>query len=141
QTVFKLHEAGGIATRVRQTSDKARSNWVGDNREYDRHGPSRLKHLLYCAASDQNDVRREGGQFRRIFAYVVGIARTPTRFDLHITTIGPAQLPQLLLERRMAGLRIRIVRGQTVKHSDAPHALGLLRLRREWPRNRCATNK
>jgi hypothetical protein len=49
QTVFELHEAGGIATRASQTNDKAGAEWVGYDREYYRHGASRRKHLLYCA--------------------------------------------------------------------------------------------
>jgi hypothetical protein len=38
-----------------------------------------------------------------------------------------------LLERREPGLRFGIVRGQRHEHADAPHALALLRARRERP--------
>ena len=37
------------------------------------------------------------------------------------------------MERREAGLKFRIVRGCGQEHADAPHALGLLRARRERP--------
>ena len=46
QTVFELHEAGGIAARPRQAIDEAGADWIGDDHEYDRHGASRLKQLL-----------------------------------------------------------------------------------------------
>jgi hypothetical protein len=113
QAVFERYETGGVAARPRQAVDEAGTDRIDDEREHNWHGASRLKQLLYCAASDQNDVRREGGQFRRVFANVVGIACAPAIFDLHVTTVDPAQLLQPLPERRVAGLRVRIVRGQT----------------------------
>jgi hypothetical protein len=43
-----------------------------------------------------------------------------------------------LRERREAKLRLRIVLVVLSEHADPPHALGLLRPRREWPRRRRA---
>jgi len=45
-------------------------------------------------------------------------------------------LSQALQERRHAGLIFRIIRGGGHQHSDAPHALRLLRARCERPRGR-----
>ena len=60
----------------------------------------------------------------------------PAVVDPHVAAVGPAQLLQRLQERRDAGLAFRIVRGHVHEHADAPHALGLLRPRRERPRRR-----
>ena len=48
---------------------------------------------------------------------------------------------QSLQERREAGLRFRIVRGDAHQHADAPHPLALLRTRRERPRRRRAAEQ
>src|SRR5262249_60060635 len=52
----------------------------------------------------------------------------------HVLAVGPARLLQALQERGEPGHSFRIVRGQIRQHADAPHALGLLRARRERPR-------
>src|SRR6516164_9079465 len=69
ETIFELHKAGGITARLRQTIDKAGADWIGDDREHDRHGVSRLKYR-FCrkAASGHDDVRRERDQFFGLFA-------------------------------------------------------------------------
>ena len=68
-------------------------------------------------------------------ANAVGIACGPAGVDPHVAADGPAQLRQPLQERCEAGLRFRIVRGLAHEHTDAPHALGLLRARGERPRS------
>src|SRR3954463_5962397 len=46
------------------------------------------------------------------------------------------------MERREAGLKFRIVRGCGEEYADAPHALGLLRVRGERiRRRRCGTGR
>src|SRR5258708_6399204 len=45
------------------------------------------------------------------------------------------------MERRQAGLCLRIVCGEWHKHADAPHALGLLRARRQRPPDRRAAEQ
>jgi hypothetical protein len=47
-------------------------------------------------------------------------------------------LLQALQERHVASRIFRIVRGRGHEHADAPHALALLRARRERPRGRDA---
>jgi hypothetical protein len=61
--------------------------------------------------------------------------------DSHVAAVGPAQLLQALHECRNAGLPFHIVRGYIREHADAPHALALLRARRERPRRRCAAEQ
>jgi hypothetical protein len=101
--------------------------------------------LLYsrhcCAAARQHYVRRERGQFRRVFAHVVGTAGTPPIVHSQVAADGPAQFLQTLCERREAGRVLRIVHGRGHQHADAPHPLALLRARSKRPRNRCASEQ
>src|SRR5262249_60520484 len=53
--------------------------------------------------------------------------------DPNVATDHPAQLLQLLQERTDASLIFRIIRGCSLDDADPPHALGLLRPRRERP--------
>src|SRR5262249_46301051 len=77
------------------------------------------------------------GQFRRMGAKPVGIARAPAGLDLHVAADGPARLLQALQKCPVARLSERIVGGKVNEHADAPHPL-LLRACREWPRGRAA---
>src|SRR5262249_29770605 len=86
-------------------------------------------------------VRHERNQFRRVSANVVGIVRAPTIVDPHVAADGPAKFPEPLQERRIAGLCFRLVRSDGGKHADPPHALALLRARRERPRCRAAEQR
>src|SRR5262245_41962713 len=87
----------------------------------------------------QDDVGREGDQFRRVFANSVGIGNAPTGIDADVAAVDPAQLRELLQECRHAGLKLWIVRGARHQHPDAPHSL-LLRARRERPRRSAANH-
>ena len=59
----------------------------------------------------------------------------------HIAADGPIQLLQRLQERRETCLKFRIVRSYGHEHPDAPHAVALLRTRRERPRRRAAEQR
>jgi hypothetical protein len=50
-------------------------------------------------------------------------------------------LPEDLFERGDTGLTLRMVGSRIHQYSDAPHTLGLLRARREWPRNGSAAEQ
>jgi hypothetical protein len=93
-----------------------------------------MRRLGACICED--DIWRERDQLRRVSANAVGIARGPTNIEAHVAAVGPAQLLQGLQEPRDAGLPFRIVRGMVHQHADPLYLLGLLRARREWPRNR-----
>src|SRR5262245_24065418 len=88
----------------------------------------------------QDDVRRERGQFRRVSANFAGIGCCPAGVDPHVAADAPTQFLQLLQERPDPGLKFRIVRGCGQEDADAPHTLGLLRMRSERPISRRATN-
>src|SRR3954471_1882854 len=64
-----------------------------------------------------------------------GIARGPADVDEKVAAFYPAQLLQTLQETRHSGRPLRIVRGETLEHPNAPHPLGrLLSARRRGPR-------
>jgi hypothetical protein len=71
-------------------------------------------------------------------ACAVGVAASPTVFNLKISTFGPSQLLEFLLEYREPGWAFGVGLGKAHEHADPPHALGLLRLGRERPRRRAA---
>ena len=109
--------------------------------EYDRHGAGRLLQCDHgCAPGGHDDVRGKRDQFRHVSAGVAGVC-APANLDAAVAAVGPAELLQRLYERRFAGLSFRIVRGRVHEHADAPHALSLLRPRRERPRDRRAAEK
>src|SRR5215207_9447375 len=71
-----------------------------------------------------------------MFANVVG--RGPAGVNPQVAALAPAQLLQGLCKRREASLSFRILRCPIREYADAPHALVLLRDRRERPRRRAA---
>src|SRR5262245_33193914 len=63
-------------------------------------------------------------------------------FDPHVAAIGPAQLLKPLPECPVTGVAVRIVGGGAAReHADSPHALALLRPRRQRPRHRAADQR
>src|SRR5262245_47831265 len=94
-------------------------------------------------AGREDDIRRERGQFYRVSANVVRIARPKAIVDLHVAAVAPAPLLQRLLKSREAGLHVCIIRvhARTCKHTDTPHPLGLLRPRRKRPPRRRAAEQ
>jgi hypothetical protein len=134
QAVFELDEAGGVAARPRQARDEAGTDRVGDAGEHDWQGARCLQQRRQRrGARHQEDVGRERDQFMRVFARVSSISPAPAVFDPQVAALGPAQLLQRLQERRDVGT---VRRGAAQEHTDVPHALALLRARRERPRNR-----
>src|SRR5262249_53695425 len=111
-------------------------------REYNRNRAGRLQQRWYdCAATSKDDVRRERDQFRRIPANALGIAGGPAIVNLHVAAVGPAQFLQPLHERSEACLPFRIAGCGRHEPADAPLPVGLLRARRERPRNRRAAEQ
>src|SRR5262249_51977711 len=75
-----------------------------------------------------------------MFANVVRIGRSPVSVDPHIAADAPPQLLQFLQESSDAGLKFWIVCGRGQQYTDASSAGGLLRARRERPRQRRTNN-
>ena len=122
-----------LATKPAPTGSTTIANTIGTVRVACSNGPT------VAVAMGQDDVGRERDQFRRVSANVVGIGRGPADVDPHVAADRSSPIAASALQERCdAGLKFRIVRGCGQEHADAPHALGLLRARRERPRRRAA---
>ena len=140
--VFELSKAGGVAARPRQAVDDSR-------RRPDRR--PRGTRSARCGspaatppraiAVSQNDVRRERDQFRCVSANGVDVVAAPAGIDPHVAADRSSPIAAAPAGTPDAGLIFRIVRGAGHEHADAPHALGLLRARRERPRGRRAAEQ
>src|SRR5215468_5331178 len=140
--VYDARKSGRVAARPRQARDEAAADRIAGIHEHDREGTgfSVQRHQARGAA-DQNDVRGERDQFRRIFANPFGITGAPAILQPYIAAVGPTQFLQSLQKCSDPSKRFRIVRGRGHQHTDAPNALGLLRPRRERPRRRAAEQR
>src|SRR5262249_40078301 len=116
-----------LSTKPLPTGSIVPANTIGTERLACCNAPT------VCSGRGQDHVRRERNQFRRVSANVVGIVRAQTIVDPHVAADGPAKFPEPLQERRIAGLCFRLVRSDGGKHADPPHALALLRARRDRP--------
>src|SRR5262245_64395918 len=58
-----------------------------------------------------------------------------------MAAVSPAQFLQPLQERHIARLTVRIIRGRSVEHADAPHPLGLLGASGERPPSAAAEQR
>src|SRR5262249_58814309 len=88
--------------------------------------PTGMAGLVFCRAASatkplQHRVWRERGQFRRVFARVIGTAGTPSIVDSQVAADGPAQFLQSLCENRVAGLVFPIIHRRGQQHSNTPH--------------------
>src|SRR5262249_4479448 len=127
---------------MRKAIDEAGADGVNDIHEHHRQSARRLLQRHHGRGTGgQDDIWGERDQFCCGSATAVGIHRAPTVVDSHAATDGPAQLLQPLSERGDAGRCFWIVGGQVHKDADAPHALALLRPRRERPGGRRAAEQ
>ena len=139
---FVSNEAGGVATRPRQAFDESGADGFGDIHEHDRHLARHLQQRHQRRVSiDHDDIRCQRDQFRRAPAQKFVVVRTDAVLDLDVAPHDPSQLLQTLTKSCHASLPFRIVRGPRGEHPDAPHALALLRPRRERPRGRRAAKQ
>src|SRR5262245_54640679 len=88
-----------------------------------------------------DDVRRERDQFASIFANPFGFACSPARIHSHVAANGPTQDGKCLVKCSDPGLIIDIIRRYIEEYANAPHALALLRTRRQWRECRQATKQ
>ena len=117
--------------------DEARADRINDYREHDRQVARYLQQRPQSRTTrGEDDIRRKRHQFGRGSARIVYIAPGPSVVDLDVLSDNPAQLLQSLQQSGIADLCLRIVRGVGHEGADAPHALALLRARREWPSGR-----
>ena len=105
-------------------------------REHDRHLARRLQQRHQRRVSiDHDGIRCQRDQLRHAKAQKFVVVRT-RRCSISMVRPRSIQLLQTLTKGCHASLPFRIVRRSRGEHPDPPHALGLLRARRERPR-RC----
>jgi hypothetical protein len=82
------------------------------------------------------DVGSQGDQLPGEALRLVGAGRREATVDADVAAFRPAEMLELLPERREAGLGLRIVLGVADEHPDPPHLAWLLRARRERPKKK-----
>jgi hypothetical protein len=78
----------------------------------------------------------QADQLLREGSHPIDVIASPTKVHPHVAAIRPTQVRKRLSERSEARLRVGIVFVEACEYADAPHAVALLRPRREWPRHR-----
>jgi hypothetical protein len=74
QAVFELHEARGVAARLRQALDKAGADRIGDIYENDRQGWHRRKQWRHRGGpACDDDIGRKRHKLRDAFAQFLGV--------------------------------------------------------------------
>jgi hypothetical protein len=81
----------------------------------------------------QDDVGLQADQLLRERSHPIGVTAVPSKVHPHVAAVGPTEVRKRLRERREARLQQRIVFVERHEHADAPHAVALLRARRERP--------
>src|SRR5262249_41146789 len=87
------------------------------------------------AAGDQ-DIHGQADQLAPVGAHPIGIAGGPANLDLDVAALDPPELVELLAQRRISSLSLRIALGVDQDHAQPSDALALLRARGGRPKNR-----
>jgi hypothetical protein len=119
-----------------QNGPLADSKWDHSERETPADG------YALCPCHERPRDRRAAEQRDELASLhsILGIGSGPVNINSHVAP-GPTQLPQLLQQRRNASLRYWTILILRDEHADTPHALVLLRARRERPRRRRAAEE
>jgi hypothetical protein len=83
----------------------------------------------------------QADQLLRDPSYPIDVAAVPPKVHPQAAAIGPTQVRKRLRKRRVAKLPLRIVFVEPHEHADPPHAVALLRPRRERPPRRAAESR
>jgi len=139
---FEIGESGGVAAGARQARNQPAADRVRDGGEHERDRAGVLLHDPRCfGAVRQDDVRVEAHQVRcsGVGGGVVS-ARQPL-FEVQIAIFTPAEPRKSTAQGGEIPLRHRVAFRQPHEHADPPHALALLRVRRERPHGRAAEQR
>src|SRR6516165_5821863 len=142
QRGFQGAEAGDVPPRLVETRDDAACDGVGHACKDDRNRPSLpLDGSGGHAPACQDDVGLQADQLLRERSCSIDVIAEPSKVHSHVAAIGPTQVRKRLRERRDATLLLGIVFVAPREHADAPHAVALLRPRRERPCCRAAEER
>src|SRR5947209_556950 len=135
-------QSGDVCARPRQAGHIARAQRIADRRHDDGDGAARFAGGLDRLGRIRDDhvdvcLNKLGGERGQ----PLGFGGGETTFECDILPLGPAPILQPLFQCAEATLPFRIVRGKALQQSDPPHALALLRTRRERPRRGRAAEK
>src|SRR6516164_2995158 len=75
-----------------------------------------------------------------MFVNCLQIAASKPIFDLNVAPLDPPQIAHAQSKSLKAGIRLRVAFDDAKQHAHPPHAVWLLRPRREWPRRRTSNN-
>src|SRR5215471_120761 len=137
---LEIREPGEIAAGSRQALHHAGGERVAD---LDKHRGRRAGGILDRDGDGrrigQDHVRPQIEQFFGELARMHDVARTPAIDELDIAALDPAERVKGLLENHDPRLSFRVIR-DSHQHAHPPHAIRLLRARRERP-SRSAAQK
>src|SRR5262249_30990180 len=128
-------KTGDVAARTCQAVNKSVADRIGHPGKYNRYGPGRLLQFRNdkgIVAKEQVGVERN--QLCRKRPSPAGIAPSKAHIDSQVAPAGPSQTRQCAFEFREGGLPLRIILTAADQSADPPHALALLRPRRQRPR-------
>src|SRR6266511_3195908 len=127
---------------MRQARDEAAANRVGDTNEHDRKRAAfPLQRNGTYARECEDRVGSQRNQLPCERLRPLGARRGVPIIDADIIALGPSESFESLAESRKARLHFRIAFRAAHQYADPPHALALLRARRERPRGCSAAKK
>src|SRR5262249_38279129 len=89
----------------------------------------------------ENEIGLQRSEFLRESLHQLGVERGPAIVEPDIAALRPPEFLESLLKFGDYGLSFPIAPSIRHQHADPPHALGLLRPRRERPRRRRAAEQ
>src|SRR5215472_615726 len=136
---FEAGEAGDVSTRAVEPIYDALGDGITHIPKDDRDRPRLLLEGNGVRGPVCHyDVGLQADQLLRERSYPIDVTAAPPNVHPHVAAIGPTQVRKRLRKRREASLLQGIVFFATDEHTDAPHALALLRTRRDRPYRRAA---
>jgi hypothetical protein len=134
---FEVGEARDVPPWSREALHEPRFDGLDDIHEHDRNGAGlALERQSRRRGAPDQHIRPKPDQLLGESLGALDVAAGPTKFDVNVPTLDPAQLGQALPKSRHLRLTAGIVLYEARQHPDAPQALALLGAHREWPKGR-----
>ncbi len=134
---LEIDETGDVAARPRQALDKAAANRIGNDRENNGDGARLLQpRRSGGCVMRENEIGLQRSEFLRESLRQLWVERGPAIVEPDVAALRPPKFLESLLEFGDEGLSFPVALSICHQHADPPHALSLLRARRERPCNR-----